>query len=159
GRPRMHPGRRRRRRRGRRQVARDPRRGTDRGATRRPEPHRQPGPGASGVVTTPDCRVRSGVGRAHAAPLGAGACPTPRPEGPRLSRDVLAAFALCVLPVTRTPGTSATLITQSVTRGGGRHGAAVIGGSLSGLVLHATFATLGLSALIMASATALTFVR
>ena len=76
-----------------------------------------------------------------------------------MSWHVIVTFVVGVLPITLTPGTSATLIAQYVSVGGRRHGAAVLAGSSTGLFLHAGFATLGLSALVMASATAFAIVR
>jgi threonine/homoserine/homoserine lactone efflux protein len=72
---------------------------------------------------------------------------------------IVPAFALALLPVVLTPGTSAVLVTQYVTTHGRRHGAVVLAGTATGLYLHACFATLGLSAVVMASATAFTVVR
>ncbi|ADD41928.1 LysE family translocator [Stackebrandtia nassauensis] len=76
-----------------------------------------------------------------------------------MSWHVILTFVLGLLPITLTPGTTATLVVQYVSLGGRRHGAAVLAGSITGLFAHATFATLGLSALIMASATAFTIVK
>ncbi|MFD0556582.1 threonine/homoserine/homoserine lactone efflux protein [Stackebrandtia endophytica] len=76
-----------------------------------------------------------------------------------MSWRILVTFALAALPIVITPGTSITLVAQYVSTGGRRHGAAVMAGTATGHFLHATFATIGLSALIMASATAFTIVR
>lgn len=70
-----------------------------------------------------------------------------------------AAFALTLLPLILTPGTSAVLVTQYVATHGRRHGAAVMAGTVTGHYLHACFATLGLSALVLASATAFAIVK
>ncbi|MGH8879712.1 MAG: LysE family translocator [Stackebrandtia sp.] len=72
---------------------------------------------------------------------------------------IFVTFGLALLPIIVTPGTSATLVAQYVSVGGRRHGAAVMAGTATGHVLHAAFATLGLSALVMASATAFAIVR
>lgn len=76
-----------------------------------------------------------------------------------MSWHILVTFALAALPIVITPGTSIALVAQYVSTGGRRHGAAVMAGTATGHLLHATFATVGLSALIMASATAFTIVR
>ena len=76
-----------------------------------------------------------------------------------MSWHVIVTFALALLPVILTPGTSATLVAQYVSVGGRRHGGAVMAGTATGHFLHAGFATLGLSALVMASATAFAIVR
>ncbi|ADD41927.1 LysE family translocator [Stackebrandtia nassauensis] len=76
-----------------------------------------------------------------------------------MSWHILVTFGLALLPIILTPGTSATLVAQYVSVGGRRHGAAVMAGTATGHFLHAGFATLGLSAVVMASATAFAIVR
>ena len=72
---------------------------------------------------------------------------------------MIATFAVALIPIVVTPGTSAILTTQYVTLGGRRHGAAVMAGTTTGHYIHATFAAVGLSTLVMASATAFAVVR
>lgn len=76
-----------------------------------------------------------------------------------MSWHVIVTFVIGVLPITLTPGTTATLLAQYVSIGGRRHGIAVLAGSATGLFGHATFATLGLSAVVMTSATAFAIVK
>lgn len=68
-------------------------------------------------------------------------------------------FVLAVTPLTLIPGTSFTLVTQKVIAGSRCDGVLVTFGSVCGLLVHATFAAVGLSALVMASAQALTVVK
>ena len=68
-------------------------------------------------------------------------------------------FVVALIPIVVPPGTSAILTTQYVTPGGRRHGAAVMAGTTTGHFLHASFAAVGLSTLVMASATAFALVR
>ena len=68
-------------------------------------------------------------------------------------------FGLAVLPVCLTPGVSFTLVTRRVLDRGSRSGLLVIAGTLGGLTVHATLAGLGLSALVMSSATAFTVIK
>lgn len=69
------------------------------------------------------------------------------------------AFLLAVFPIIATPGVSFTLMTQRVATQGRRAGVAVAGGTVTGLLVHAGLAIVGLSALVMRSATAFTVVR
>ncbi|MFD9075201.1 LysE family translocator [Streptomyces lasiicapitis] len=69
------------------------------------------------------------------------------------------AFMLAVTPLTLIPGTSFTLVTQKVIAGSRRDGVLVACGTVCGLLVHATFAVLGLSALVMTSARTLTVVK
>ncbi|MEU2672250.1 LysE family translocator [Streptomyces sp. NPDC007164] len=64
-----------------------------------------------------------------------------------------------VVPLTLIPGTSFTLVTQQVIAGSRSDGARAAFGSACGLLVHATFAAVGLSALVMSSARALTVVK
>ncbi|WP_345673895.1 LysE family translocator [Yinghuangia aomiensis] len=68
-------------------------------------------------------------------------------------------FVASVTPLTLIPGTSFTLVTQKVIAGSRRDGVLVAFGTTCGLLVHATFAAVGLSALVMASAEALTVVK
>ncbi|WP_306319884.1 LysE family translocator, partial [Streptomyces sp. CC224E] len=68
-------------------------------------------------------------------------------------------FVAAVTPLTLIPGTSFTLVTQQVIAGSRSDGARAALGSACGLLVHATFATVGLSALVMSSARALTVVK
>ncbi|MBR8642217.1 LysE family transporter [Streptomyces tuirus] len=68
-------------------------------------------------------------------------------------------FVAAVTPLTLIPGTSFTLVTQQVMAGSRSDGALVALGSACGLLVHATFAAVGLSALVMSSAQALTLVK
>src|SRR6266513_366938 len=54
-------------------------------------------------------------------------------------------FALAVLPICLTPGTSFTLVTSRVLARGRRGGALVAAGTACGIVCHATLAGLGLA--------------
>ncbi|MGN9790028.1 LysE family translocator [Streptomyces sp. OZ13] len=69
------------------------------------------------------------------------------------------AFVAAVVPLTLIPGTSFTLVTQRVIAGSRADGVRVALGSACGLLVHATFAAIGLSSLVMASAQALTVVK
>lgn len=64
-----------------------------------------------------------------------------------------------VTPLTLIPGTSFTLVTQQVIAGSRSDGVRAAFGSACGLLVHATFAAVGLSALVMSSARALTMVK
>ncbi|MFF1651220.1 LysE family translocator [Streptomyces sp. NPDC058240] len=64
-----------------------------------------------------------------------------------------------VTPLTLIPGTSFTLVTQQVIAGSRSDGLRASLGSACGLLVHATFAAIGLSALVMSSAQALTVVK
>lgn len=68
-------------------------------------------------------------------------------------------FAIAALLLIMLPGPDQALVTRNTLRGG-RHGGAltVLGGTL-GLTLHATAASVGLSALLLASAKAFTVVK
>ncbi|MDQ0989076.1 LysE family translocator [Streptomyces sp. V3I7] len=68
-------------------------------------------------------------------------------------------FVAAVTPLTLVPGTSLTLVTQQVIAGSRSDGVLVALGSACGLLVHATFAVVGLSALVMSSAQALTVVK
>jgi len=68
-------------------------------------------------------------------------------------------FVAAVVPLTLIPGTSFTLVTQRVITGSRSDGVLVASGSACGLLVHATFAAVGLSALVMSSAQALTLVK
>lgn len=68
-------------------------------------------------------------------------------------------FVAVVIPLTLIPGTSFTLVTQQVIAGSRSDGVLVTIGSACGLLVHATFAAVGLSALVMSSAQALTVVK
>ncbi|MFI6289921.1 LysE family translocator [Streptomyces sp. NPDC051018] len=68
-------------------------------------------------------------------------------------------FMAAVTPLTLIPGTSFTLVTQQVIAGSRSDGARAAFGSACGLLVHATFAAVGLSALVMSSARALTTVK
>jgi threonine/homoserine/homoserine lactone efflux protein len=68
-------------------------------------------------------------------------------------------FGLAVLPICMTPGVSFTLVTQRVLDRGLRSGFAVTAGTMCGLIVHATLAGLGLSALVMRSSEAFTVVK
>ncbi|MFD8381726.1 LysE family translocator [Streptomyces sp. NPDC059679] len=69
------------------------------------------------------------------------------------------AFVAAVIPLTLVPGTSFTLVTQQVIAGSRADGVRAALGSACGLLVHATFAAVGLSALVMSSAQALTAVK
>ncbi|MDG4857876.1 LysE family translocator [Streptomyces sp. T-3] len=68
-------------------------------------------------------------------------------------------FVAAVTPLTLVPGTSFTLVTQRVIAGSRSDGVLVTVGSACGLLVHATLAAVGLSALVMSSAQALTVVK
>ncbi|MGW5116415.1 LysE family translocator [Streptomyces noursei] len=68
-------------------------------------------------------------------------------------------FVAAITPLTLLPGTSFTLVTQQVIAGSRSDGARAAFGSACGLLVHASFAAIGLSALIMSSAQALTGVK
>ncbi|MCX4735780.1 LysE family translocator [Streptomyces sp. NBC_01363] len=68
-------------------------------------------------------------------------------------------FMAAVTPLTLIPGTSFTLVTQRVMAGSRSDGVLVTFGSACGLLVHATLAAVGLSALVMSSAQALTVVK
>ena len=68
-------------------------------------------------------------------------------------------FVAAVTPLTLIPGTSFTLVTQQVIVGTRSDGVRAALGSACGLLVHATFAAVGLSALVMSSARALTVVK
>jgi threonine/homoserine/homoserine lactone efflux protein len=72
----------------------------------------------------------------------------------RVPVHVLVAFALAVLPLSLTPGTSSTLVMTRVLAGGSVEGRKVALGTASGLYVHATMAAFGLAALVMASSRA-----
>lgn len=66
---------------------------------------------------------------------------------------------VAVTPLTLIPGTSFTLVTQQVIAGSRSDGVRAAFGSACGLLVHATLAAIGLSALVMSSAQALTVVK
>ncbi|MFF9350854.1 LysE family translocator [Streptomyces sp. NPDC014734] len=68
-------------------------------------------------------------------------------------------FVAAVTPLTLIPGTSFTLVTQQVIAGSRSDGVRAALGSACGLLVHAAFAAVGLSALVMSSARALTVVK
>ncbi|MFE7707808.1 LysE family translocator [Streptomyces sp. NPDC057486] len=68
-------------------------------------------------------------------------------------------FVAAVTPLTLIPGTSFTLVTQRVIAGSRSDGIRAALGSACGLLVHAAFAAVGLSALVMSSARALTVVK
>ncbi|MER6094091.1 LysE family translocator [Streptomyces bluensis] len=68
-------------------------------------------------------------------------------------------FVAAVTPLTLIPGTSFTLVTQQVVAGSRSDGVRATFGSACGLLAHAMFAAVGLSALVMSSARALTVVK
>ncbi|WP_411135634.1 LysE family translocator [Streptomyces sp. C10] len=68
-------------------------------------------------------------------------------------------FVAAVVPLTLIPGTSFTLVTQAVIAGSRADGVRAALGSACGLLVHATLAAIGLSALVMSSAQALTVVK
>jgi len=68
-------------------------------------------------------------------------------------------FALAVLPICLTPGTSFTLVTSRVLARGRRSGALVAAGTACGIVCHATLAGLGLAAVVMRSSEAFFVVK
>ncbi|KAK1181760.1 LysE family translocator [Streptomyces sp. NBS 14/10] len=68
-------------------------------------------------------------------------------------------FVAAVIPLTLIPGTSFTLVTQQVIAGTGSDGVRAAFGSACGLLVHATFAAVGLSALVMSSARGLMMVK
>ncbi len=67
----------------------------------------------------------------------------------------VAGFLASVFPITATPGASVALLIQ----GGRRRAVPVIGGTITGLYVHATLAVLGLSAIVMQSSEAFAVVR
>ncbi|MFE2163515.1 LysE family translocator [Streptomyces sp. NPDC059447] len=68
-------------------------------------------------------------------------------------------FMAAVTPLALIPGTSFALVSQKVASGSRHDGVLVAFGTVCGLLVHAAFAALGLSALVMASAKALTAVK
>lgn len=68
-------------------------------------------------------------------------------------------FVAAVTPLALIPGTSFALVSQKVISGSRHDGMLVAFGTVCGLLVHATFAAVGLSALVMASARALTVVK
>lgn len=68
-------------------------------------------------------------------------------------------FMAAIIPLTLIPGTSFTLVTQQVIAGSRSDGARAAFGSACGLLVHATFAAVGLSALVMSSDQALAMVK
>lgn len=72
---------------------------------------------------------------------------------------VVLAFLAAVFPLVATPGASLTLLVREVAVHGRRRAAPVILGTVGGLYTHATFAAVGLSALVMHSSEAFEIVR
>lgn len=72
---------------------------------------------------------------------------------------LVAGFLLAVLPLIATPGASFTLMTRYTAAHGARAGRPVIAGTVTGLYVHAAFATIGLSALVMRTSWAFTGIR
>jgi threonine/homoserine/homoserine lactone efflux protein len=68
-------------------------------------------------------------------------------------------FALAVLPICLTPGTSFTLVTSRVLARGRRGGVLVAAGTACGIVCHATLAGLGLAAVVIRSSEAFVVVK
>ncbi len=68
-------------------------------------------------------------------------------------------FVAAVTPLTLIPGTSFTLVTQQVIAGSRSDGVRAAFGSACGLLVHAAFAAVGLSALVSSSARALTVLK
>lgn len=68
-------------------------------------------------------------------------------------------FLLALIPVVLTPGASFTLVTGHALAGHRRHAAAVIVGTMVGILTHAVLAGVGLAALVMASSQAFSVVR
>ncbi|MEU2434256.1 LysE family transporter [Streptomyces sp. NPDC007861] len=68
-------------------------------------------------------------------------------------------FVAAVTPLTLIPGTSFTLVTQQVIAGPRSDGVRTAFSSACGLLVHATFAAVGLSTLVTSSARALTTVK
>ncbi|MFJ8932061.1 MULTISPECIES: LysE family translocator [unclassified Streptomyces] len=68
-------------------------------------------------------------------------------------------FLAALLPLVATPGASLTLLIQHVIDRGRRQALPVVLGTVTGLYIHATLATIGLSALIMRSSQAFTAVK
>jgi threonine/homoserine/homoserine lactone efflux protein len=73
--------------------------------------------------------------------------------------QLVVGFALAVTPICLTPGASFTLVTQRVAVGSRRDGLLVAAGTATGLCVHAALAAVGLSALVMRSATAFTVLK
>ncbi|MER5768321.1 LysE family translocator [Streptomyces sp. NPDC001985] len=71
----------------------------------------------------------------------------------------LLGFVVAVVPLTLIPGASFTLVTQRVIAGSRADGVLVTLGTATGLLVHAAFAAVGVSALVMSSAQALTVVK
>jgi threonine/homoserine/homoserine lactone efflux protein len=68
-------------------------------------------------------------------------------------------FAVAVLPICLTPGTSFTLVTGRVLAKGRRSGVLVAAGTACGILCHATLAGIGLAALVMRSSEAFLVVK
>ncbi|MFE9478884.1 LysE family translocator [Streptomyces spororaveus] len=68
-------------------------------------------------------------------------------------------FVVAVTPLALIPGTSFALVGQKVITGSRRDGVLVALGTICGLLAYATLAAIGLSAVVMASAEALTVVK
>ncbi len=75
------------------------------------------------------------------------------------SVEVLAAFTLASLILIVTPGPDMTLFVSQTLTGGRARGFAAMAGAYVGVLIHTALAAFGLSALLMASATAFTAVK
>lgn len=73
--------------------------------------------------------------------------------------SVVLAFLAAVFPLVATPGASLTLLVREVAANGRRRALPVVLGTVTGLYVHATFAIVGLSALVMHSSRAFELVR
>jgi threonine/homoserine/homoserine lactone efflux protein len=73
--------------------------------------------------------------------------------------DVLAAFTLAAFVLILTPGPDMTLFIGETLRAGRARGFAAMFGAVSGVLVHSTLAAIGLSALLVASATAYTVLK
>jgi threonine/homoserine/homoserine lactone efflux protein len=72
---------------------------------------------------------------------------------------LIVGFILAILPLIVTPGASLTLLGQRVGEAGMRAARPVIGGTVTGLYVHATLAAVGLSAVVMRSSELFAAVR
>ncbi|MGQ0383403.1 MAG: LysE family translocator [Gammaproteobacteria bacterium] len=77
---------------------------------------------------------------------------------PMLDSQVLA-FALVALLMTMSPGPDTMLVVRNALRGGRRDGLLTVAGICSGLFVHALLSALGVSAVLMYSATAFTAMK
>ncbi len=72
--------------------------------------------------------------------------------------SALAAFVAVVFPLVATPGASLTLLIRHVAAGGRLRAVPVVLGTATGIYVHATFAAVGLSAVLVRSEAAFTVV-